>query len=66
MNSLETRLANLLKKRILQEMDDRIDGVIAGVPREYAEYREKVGYMRALKDVLAWLDEAQEKVDRHE
>lgn len=66
MNSLETRTAIMLRKKILEELDNRIDGVIGGVPKDFSEYREKVGYMRALKDVLAWLDEAQEKVDRHE
>lgn len=63
MNSLETRLTIMLKKRILQEFDDRLDGIIAGVPKEYADYRERVGYMRALKDAIAWLDEVQEKVN---
>lgn len=63
MNSLDTRVTIMLKKRILQEFDDRLDGIIAGVPKEYSEYREKVGYMRALKDTIAWLDEVQEKVN---
>lgn len=66
MNSLESRMAILLKKKVLGELDNRLDGVVAGIPKSFDEYREKVGYMRALKDVLAWLDEIQEKVDKYE
>lgn len=40
-------------------MDTRSKSVLAGTPDNYAAYREGVGYLRALRNVIEWMDVAE-------
>ena len=59
MDSSSTVLGRRLKTRIEAELDVRSKAVLAGTPADHAAYREGVGYLRALRNVIEWMDVAE-------
>lgn len=49
---IETRFYGRLKTAIEQQIEAYKDGLAAGTPKDMAEYREHVGYIRAMREVL--------------
>jgi hypothetical protein len=41
-----------LRKAIVETCDMHIKGLVAGVAKDYADYKEQVGYITALTQVL--------------
>lgn len=39
-------------------------GLISGAPKDYEEYRERVGWVKGVLDVLKVPEQSQERVDR--
>lgn len=63
MHPADLRLMRLLFKRIREEMEQRTAGVINGSVPDYAEYRSRCGYLRALSDVLEWCEDIERESD---
>lgn len=51
-NSINLRFHDLIRKRIQERVETRRDQIASGQPKAWEQYREGVGYLRALTDVL--------------
>jgi hypothetical protein len=46
-----------LYRIITEKIDDRMSGISSGVCGDYETYRQEVGYLQALGNVLDWCSE---------
>jgi hypothetical protein len=61
----ESRFAELLMKRIAEVRETMSEQLATGASvNDFADYREKVGYLRALTDLRAWCDEAETDLNK--
>ena len=51
-----TVLARRLRSRIEEERKAYTKAVVDGAPADFAGYKDKVGYLRALRNVEEWID----------
>lgn len=51
MTPFDSNAFNRLAKKIKELDDGKLDGLRAGGAQDFPDYRERVGYLRALKDV---------------
>ena len=55
MTPFDSAVANRLIKHIKEADDAYLNATRIGIPLDFAGYRERVGYLRALADVSQWL-----------
>lgn len=64
--TIDPRVTGRVLKRIEKETFERIGRIAAGTATDFADYRERVGYVRALNDVTTWFEEAQRDMEKAE
>ncbi len=62
MNSLDTRFHQLLKRRIEEEAATRAQYIATGAAPDYANYRERVGFVNGLSYVLELCEDIEAKL----
>ena len=60
---VQTRFHTLLRHRIEEEIRKCSDQAMAGGAIDYATYREQVGYIRGLRDVLTLCEDIEREFD---
>lgn len=61
--SFSDRHWTALVAKIDQEYADRTKQLAAGFAKSHDEYRERVGYLTALRDIAAWSEEIARSMD---
>lgn len=62
MSSLDLRLFEEIEKEIVELLERHAAELVTGKANEWADYRFRVGYMKALRDALDAAKEAQNRV----
>ena len=60
----ETRFHALLKARVLEQISQSSESLCSGAAKDYAIYRDMVGYIRGLNDALKFCDEIEGEFDQ--
>lgn len=63
MTSFDTKFETLLREIIKSERDERAEDLMTGNAHSFDEYRERVGYLRALTDVETWCAQVAKKMN---
>ncbi len=60
---MKSRFQQVLEHKIGQREEATQDELGKGMAKDYASYREQVGYLRALADVLLLCEEAEREME---
>lgn len=60
----KTRFHLLLEERVKETLDANTMAIVGGQPKDYATYREAVGYLRGLVDALTLCDQLEEDLNK--
>jgi hypothetical protein len=60
----KTRFHLLLEERVKEVVEANSIAIVGGQPKDYATYREQVGYIRGLVDALTLCDQLNEDLDK--
>lgn len=63
MDATSAWLAKFLMSRIRDRREELLPPLIAGKSVDYADYRDRTAYLRALMDLESWIEEARLDAD---
>jgi hypothetical protein len=65
-NAFESEFERRLKSRLTEIHERKVAGLVQGFAKDYSEYRQHVGYLAALNDFGAVLNEISSDMNQEE